>query len=121
MGNQRASIKDVLTAIEAQGDSIDRLITAITAQSIAAPAAPAAVVPTVEGGETPTVKVDEAYLSHMTAKAASHAATKGEEVVLYSRKNKGGEVKLAYALRSRYDDVVAKQPSCLGAIESFTS
>ncbi len=72
--------------------------------------------PTTEGGK---VKVDPDYMAHMTAKAADHATTKGSEVVLYARRNKAGETKLAYALRERYDDVVSGQPSCLGAVGSF--
>ena len=44
---------------------------------------------------------------------------KGEEVVLYARKNKQGTTKLAYALRERYDDVISGQPSHIGAVGSF--
>jgi hypothetical protein len=112
MGASRTSNKDVLAAIEA-------LTAAITGGLINAAPAVASVgaddLPSNEG----SVNVDPAYLEHMTLKAATHATTKGEEVVLYARKNKLGETKLAYALRSRYDDVVAKQPSCKGAIASF--
>lgn len=111
MGTARASNKDILDALDA---GFDRLITALTANAVSAPAAIAA--PSVPEG---TVAVDEAYLSHMTLKAAEHATNKGEEVVLYARRNKAGETKLAYALRSRFDEVVAKQPSCKGAVASF--
>lgn len=110
MGASRVSNKDILDGLES---GFDRLITALTANAVPAAAKPA---PTTEGGD---IEVDEAYLSHMTVKAADHATLKGEEVVLYSRKNKAGETKLAYALRSRYDEVVAKQPSCLGAVGTF--
>jgi len=108
MGNARVSNKDIVS-------KLDTLIDLMTAQAVAA-APVIAPATTTEGG---TIKVDEAYLSHMTAKAADHATAKGEDVVLYGRRNKAGETKLAYALRSRYDDVVAKQPSCLGAVGSF--
>jgi hypothetical protein len=116
MGNQRTSIKDVMGAIETQTASIDALITALTATAVAAPVLTEAVAPSIEGGN---IEVDASYLAHMQVKAAEHATTKGEDVVLYARKNKSGETKLAYALRSRYDDVVAKQPSCLGPVESY--
>jgi hypothetical protein len=63
--------------------------------------------------------VDDAYLAHMTAKAADHATVKDESVVLYARRNKAGETKLAYALAPRFNEVVAKQPSCLGSVGVF--
>jgi len=111
MGTARTSNKDILDALDS---GFDRLITALTANAVAAPAAIAAPA-TPEGA----VQVDEAYLAHMTVKAAEHATNKGEEVVLYARRNKAGETKLAYALRSRFDEVVAKQASCKGAVGSF--
>lgn len=118
MGSQRTSNKDVLGAIEAQTASIDALINALTAGAIA----PATVTePSAPVTEETTVVVDEAYLAHMTVKAAEHATNKGETVVLYARKNKQGETKLAYALQERYDTVVSKQPSCLGSQASFNA
>lgn len=115
MGASRTSNRDVLDAIEAQTASIDKLVNALTAGSIATqPAVQAG--PTTNGGE---IEVDEAYLQHMTVKAAEHATAKGEEVVLYARRNKANETKLAYALRPRYEDILSKQPSCLGPVGSF--
>jgi hypothetical protein len=107
MGASRTSNKDI-------ADKLDTLIGILTAQ--AEQTQPVAASPTTEGG---TVQVDEAYLECMTPKAAAHATDKGEETVLYARVNKAGETKLAYALRSRYDAVVAKQPSCKGAVATF--
>lgn len=97
-------------------DKLDTLISILTAQAMESTTPISTAVIPAEQGE---VKVDAAYMAHMTAKAADHATLKGEEVVLYGRKNKAGETKLAYALRTRYDEVVAKQPSNLGPVGSF--
>ncbi len=111
---ERVSNKQVL---EALNSGFDRLITAMTASAIApAGSKTGGVDNNAEGGE---IEVDEKYLAHMTLKAAEHATAKGEDVVLYARKNKAGTTKLAYALRARFDDVVAKQPSCLGPVGEF--
>lgn len=113
MGASRVSNKDILVALD---NGFDRLINALTASAIEPVAtATAAPAPT----ETPKVAVDPDYVAHQSLKAQEHATSKGEEVVLYTRRNKSGEAKVAYALRSRYDAVVAKQPSCTGAIGSF--
>ena len=114
MGTARASNKDILDALDA---GFDRLITALTAGAVASAPVATNVAPTAPAADT--IKVDPDYLAHMNLKAAEHATTKGEEVVLYGRRNKAGEQKLAYALRSRFDEVVAKQPSCNGAIASY--
>ena len=97
MGASRTSNKDVLNAIEAMGTSIVDAL-----QSLAAPP-----------------KVDEAYLAHMNLKAAAHATKQNAEVVLYSRRNKSNQTKLAYALRSRFEDTIKAQPSCLGVIGTY--
>ena len=109
----RVSNEQVLKALES---GFDRLITALTDNAMPDGDTTRAIDKTTEGG---TTDVDKKYLAHMTAKAADHATTKGEEVVLYARRNKAGQQKLAYALRSRYDAAVSKQPSCLGPVGSF--
>lgn len=114
MGDKRTSMKDVLNAVETQTQSIDALVTALTANAIA-PAAIAA--PVVDGGEAPKVEVAEGYMAKMTEKAANHATTKGSEVVLYARKNQRGETKLAYALRDRFDSLNDK--GLIGAVGTF--
>jgi hypothetical protein len=111
MGDSRVSNKDIAS-------KLDTLIDLMTANALATPSVPAVAAQPTEGGK---IEVDAAYLTHMKAKASDHATTKGSEVVLYGRKNKGGEIKLAYALRERFDEVVAKQPSCLGEIESYSA
>jgi len=110
MGNARTSNKDVLDALN---EGFDKLITVLTQQAmpVAAPAETASA--------NQDVSVDEAYKAHQSTKAAAHAVDKGQPVVLYARKNKAGETKIAYALAERFTDVVAKQPSCLGALEIY--
>lgn len=103
-------------------DKLDTLIGLMVAQAEReTEAAPLPVLnDAVTEPEAPTtIKVDAAYQTHQNGKAQIHADTKGVEVVLYARKNKAGETKLAYALRSRYDEVVSKQPSHLGPVASF--
>ena len=121
MGASRTSNKDI-------ADRLDTLIGIMTAQAmpvdgatLARTVVPESVVTPVTEGDEPesSIAVDEAYLAHMTAKAADHATAKGEEVVLYARKNKQGTTKLAYALRERYDNVIWRQPSHIGAVGSF--
>jgi len=104
-------------------DKLDTLIGLMVAQAERdTEAAPLPVLTNevTEPVAAPTsIKVDAAYKAHQEGKSQEHADTKGVEVVLYARKNKLGETKLAYALRSRYDEVVSKQPSHLGPVASF--
>lgn len=112
MGTERTSNKDIAS-------KLDTLIDLMTANAMAEKAPPVLtdkVSDTTEGSE---VVIDESYLAHVKPKVQAAANTHNIEYILYARKNKRGENKLAYAQRSRYDDVVSKQPSCLGAIESF--
>jgi hypothetical protein len=118
MGDSRTSNKDILNAVEAQTAAIDKLVNVLTATAVAAPQPKAESVPTSEPKAT-SVDVDAAYMAHMTAKAADHATAKGSEVVLYARRNRQGQVKLAYALKERYDSQIERQPSCIGPVGSF--
>jgi hypothetical protein len=111
MGASRTSNKDVLAAIERQTQSIDALVTAMTAQAIAPVAAP------VTESDAPKVEVAEGYLAKMTDKASAHATAKGSEVVLYARRNGRGETKLAYALRERYDTLTDR--GLIGPVGTF--
>lgn len=104
--SERTSNKQILDAILALTD-------AITATAVAP------VVNATPAAETADVEVDGAYLEHLQAKAAAHATAKGEDVVLYARRNKAGETKLAYALTSRWDDKVKGQPSTLGVVDTY--
>lgn len=117
MGASRTSNKDVLNGIEDLAGKIDSLVNVLTqtAMQSATPAQPAATTVQPKADEETSVNVDPAYLAHMQGKAAAHATDKGQDVVLYSRRNKRGEVKLAYALLTRYESVIKKQPSYIGA------
>jgi hypothetical protein len=110
MGKQ-VTTAELSVRLDKLATSVDTLVGALTSAAMPADEAPATPVTKVEA--------DPAYVAHMSIKAQEHAVTKGEEVVLYTRKNKAGECKVAYALRSRYDEVVSKQPSCTGPIGSF--
>lgn len=124
----RTSIKDVMAAIEAasekQTTSIDKLIAVMTASAMTG-AAPqmSETLPVLDNAvpETPPkVEVDAAYLTHQQGKAQLHATDKGEDVVVYARRNGRGETKVAYALLSRFQFTIEKQPSCLGAISQHS-
>jgi len=110
MGAKRTTNKDIL-------DRLDSLIDVLTAQAM--PATPASQ-PKAENSGVETIEIDAAYLAHLKGKAEGHAKDKGSEVVLYSRKNKAGETKLAYALRERYDTQIVNQPSHIGAVATFS-
>ena len=91
-------------------------------QSLAIQAPVANATPAVDDSQpldSAPPKVDEAYLAHMNLKAAAHATKQNAEVVLYSRRNKSNQTKLAYALRSRFEDTIKAQPSCLGVIGTY--
>ncbi len=114
MGDKRTTNKDIIDALAKQGDSIDKLVTALTSQAMPDGG--------TKGGapvKTDSPKVDEAYLTHQKGKSQAHATDKGCEVVLYARVNKAGETKLAYAQRDRYDDVIIGQPSHIGPVATF--
>lgn len=109
MGTQRASNKDVLNAIEELTATITAMVKA-QSQVITSPA------PSVTSNtETATsVAVDGAYVEHMKGKVQAYATSKGEDAVLYSRKNGRGEVKLAYCLASKW--VTLKDRALIGPI-----
>lgn len=111
MGNTRTSNKDI-------ADRLDTLIDLLTKQAMPANEAAIPVLP-VKAEPENNVDVDEAYLQHITAKAQGKADEVGEQYVVYARRNKAKQIKLAYALLSRFDSV-SKQPSCIGAIAEIT-
>lgn len=116
MGTQRTSNKDVLNALN---DGFDRLIDALGNQQVAAPA-PAAPVAEATGeqvGES-TIKVDGAYLEHMKLKVQDFANAKGEDAILYARKNGRGETKLAYCLGSKWTTL--RDRGLIGPVEHIS-
>lgn len=110
MGAARTSNKDI-------ANKLDTLIDLMTAAAQAPVVTPPVATPTVAIESAP--KVDAKYLAHMNVKAAAHATKQGVETVLYSRKNKSGQVKLAYALRPRFDASLKSQPSTLGVVGTY--
>lgn len=112
MGASRTTNKDL-------AEKLDTLIDVLTAQAMPqAPVIVADAAPSTDGVEV--VELDKAYLAHVTAKVTAHQKEKGGEFVLYTRKNKAGEMKLAYAARERYDAQVINQPSHIGAVATFS-
>ena len=90
---------------------------AITASHVAAPVQ--AELPVLTNGVTPapdlnTNAVDKAYMTHMTAKVGEYAKDKGENCVLYLRRNGKGEQKLAYCLASKWTGL--KDRAIIGAV-----
>jgi len=73
--------------------------------------------PVVQNGEA-KIKVDEAYLNHMTGVWQKFADTKGEDVIGYARKNQRGETKLAYCLASKWTGL--KDRGLLGAVKHLS-
>jgi len=113
----KVTTMELAAKLDVVADNLDRLVNAMTAQAITAQ--PEAAAPEAPKEEQTTIKADAAYVDLMSAKAQAHADTKAEPVVLYGRRNKGGETKIAYALQTRFDTQVSKQASCLGAIKLF--
>jgi len=112
MGAKRTTMKDL-------SNKLDTLIDVLTAQAIPSePVIVADAAPSTDGVEV--VEIDKAYLAHVTKKVTAFAKEKGGEYVLYTRKNKAGEMKLAYAARERYDTQVINQPSHIGAVATFS-
>ena len=108
MGTQRTSMKDVLAAIEGLTAAVQATLVAPVAQAPVAIAT--APTPT---GET-SVNLDASYEAHMKAKVQDFANSKGEDCILYARKNGRGEVKLAYCLASKWTGL--KDRGLIGAI-----
>lgn len=113
----RTSNKQILDAI---------LDLTVAIKGMAAPAAapvatPVAIATPIEVAaatqpkvETP-VKIDAAYLSHVSGgKALAYANKTGEQVVIYARRNGHGETKLAYCAASKWTGL--KDKANLGAV-----
>ena len=102
-------------------DKLDKLIDILTANAM--PSTPVEV-PTLElPGSThdpevtseQTLNIDENYVAHMELKVQAYALDKGEDAILYARKNVRGETKLAYCLASKWAGL--KDKRILGAIK----
>ena len=110
MGTQRTSLKDVMGAIQ-------ELTQAIAAQNVA-PNPVTNVTETKEPSGEDTIQVDGQYLSHMTSKVQDFADSKGEDCILYARKNGRQETKLAYCLASNWTTL--KDRGVIGAVKHLS-
>lgn len=107
MASTRVSNKQVLEAIQQ--------LTAVIAGNMTPQANQAPVVNTTPETSEPNIQVDKGYLAHMTTKVAEYAADKGEDAILYARKNLRGETKLAYCTASKWTEL--KDRRVIGAIK----
>ena len=108
MGANRTSNKDVLDAIERLTQVIQSSMASNQAQVPATPSANS----TPSNGE---LDIDGHYLTHMRSKVAGFAKEKGEDCVLYLRRNQAGEKKLAFCVASKWSNL--KDRGLIGAIE----
>jgi len=113
MGTQRASNKDVLNAIEELTATITAMVKA-QSQVITSPAPSVTSNTEAATSRSPHAALDGAYVEHMKGKVKAYADSKGEDAVLYCRKNGRGETKLAYCLASKW--VTLKDRALIGPI-----
>jgi hypothetical protein len=116
----RTSNKQILEAINAQTESINALVGALTGLAQPQVQAQAPVTPTVKPtpAEDTSIDVPKGYMEHMSLKVAELTANDGQERVLYARRNGHGETKLAYCLKARWDAGL-RDRGLIGAIKLF--
>ena len=111
---KRVSNERILTALEALPVAI------AAAMGTVATAAP--IADSTESSEDDNgldkIQVDAAYLSHVSAKLQDRANDTGETYVLYARKNKAGETKLAYCLGSAWSALTDRR--IIGAVKTVS-
>jgi len=111
----RTSNKQILDAITDLASAI-RDNMAAQAAPVVAPVATAPTATLNTAKQEGAVKVDAAYLSHVSGgKALDYANKLGEQVVIYARRNKLGETKLAYCAASKWTGL--KDNANLGAVQ----
>jgi hypothetical protein len=120
MGTSRTSNKDIFEAIEAQTHAISGLVAALSGQAAVTPAAQVITpAPEAQAPEVNGIDVDKKYMGHMDKKVAKLTASDGQPRVLYLRRNLHNEVKLAYALKVRWDDGI-KDNGMIGAVKVYS-
>lgn len=83
---------------------------AAIASAIAGSAAPVAIAtPADDSAKAETPAVDAAYLSHVASKLQVRANDTKQDFVLYARRNKAGETKLAYCVASKWSTLTDKR------------
>lgn len=68
-------------------------------------------------GNDGTINVDKAYLDHVGTKLQARANADGNTYVLYARRNKANETKLAYCLGSKWTSLTDKR--IIGAVKTI--
>lgn len=116
MGNVRTSNKDILAAIEAQTSAINGLVGALTGTQVQAQA-PAVETPAAT--ESNGHEIPKGYMETMDKKVRKLVGDDGQSRVLYLRRNLKGEYKLAYALKSRWDEGI-KDNGLIGAVKVYS-
>ena len=111
----RVSNKQILEAIAGQTEAITALVGALSA-GIQAPAPADKPEPTAVETDSP-IKVKPSYLANRKEAAQAHANKVGGEIVLYARRNMAGRTVLAYAQRSRHDNL--RDKGYLGKVATF--
>ena len=113
----RVSNKQILEAIAGQTEALNALVAAMSA-GIQAPKPAPSVKPEPVAVETDSpIKVSKSYLANRKEAAQAHANKVGGEIVLYARKNMAGRTVLAYAQRSRHDNL--RDKGYLGKVATF--
>ena len=118
MSASRTSNKQILDAILDLTSAIKGMATPVATPTPVAIATPVEVAATIAPKPAPVdqpVKVDAAYLNHVSGgKALAYANKTGEQVVVYARRNGHGETKLAYCIASKWTGL--KDKANLGAV-----
>lgn len=105
--------------------SNERILTALEGlpAAIAAAMAPTHVAAPVESesaaqGETIDAPIDPNYLTHVTGKLQERANMNSMTYVLYARKNKAGETKLAYCAADKWSALTDRR--IIGAVSTVS-
>ena len=101
-------------------DKLDKLIDILTANAMPSTSdeMPTRTQLETQPDDAPTeqtLNIDPQYVEHMETKVLAYALDKGEDAILYARKNVRGETKLAYCLASKWAGL--KDKRILGAIK----
>ena len=115
--SERTSNKAILEAILGLTEAITKqgahpAVPVLTDRVEATP-----VAPKVENTDAANITVPQGYMDKMSEKAQGHATKKGEDVILYARRNGAGETKLAYCLASGFAN--KRDRGLIGAIKTF--
>lgn len=110
----RVSNRAILSALEGLPAAI------AAAMAPAQAAAPAESTQTMgdEKGETTTAEIDPGYLSHVSGTLQDRANLNNMAYVMYARKNKAGETKLAYCPADKWSALTDRR--IIGAVKTVS-